>query len=310
MAYREFGCAVALMIVLGLGFYPAMWVGRRRRAAVFWLTATAIVLLPLAILPRATLLRFLAAVQAVMVGFTLYDSYKGAGRGYLPGWRVYAASIPNPFAIVLRRVLSERKPSAKSDAIAALLNLIAGAAAIELLIQIFRIDWHRHSFVAEHCCKTIGLFLVVQFLLNGLAAESRLLGIPSTDFAGPFVLARTPAEFWRFYNRPIGQWLTEYVFNPLGVARHPVRATLLTFAFSGVMHEYLFDLAAGRFLGTQMAFFLIQGLAAALTLRLRPCGCAAIPAVLLTFAFNLLTARLFLASMNAVLPFYVIRTPH
>jgi hypothetical protein len=42
-----------------------------------------------------------------------------------------------------------------------------------------------HSFVAEHCSKAVSFFLVVQFLLNGLAAASRLLGIPATDFAGP-----------------------------------------------------------------------------------------------------------------------------
>jgi len=53
-----------------------------------------------------------------------------------------------------------------------------------------------------------------------------------------------------------------------------------------------------------MAFFLIQGLAVIATLRIRPRGWAVAPAIVLTFAFNLLTARLFLAAMNAVAPLF------
>jgi hypothetical protein len=264
--------------------------------------------LPLIILPKAKLLRLLAAVMAVMMGFRLYDRHRSAEEGFRPAWRVYAVSIANPFTIVLRRALKEASPAKKSDVLAAVLGLSAGAAAIGLMIGIFRIDWASHSFVAEYCVKALGLFLVVQFLLNGLAAASRLLGIPATDFAGPFFLARTPAEFWRFYNRPVGQFLNDYVFTPLGGPRHAVLATLATFAFSGVMHEYLFDLPARRILGTQMAFFLIQGLAVIATLRIRPRGRAAAPAIVLTFAFNLLTARLFLMAMSAVVPFFASRS--
>jgi D-alanyl-lipoteichoic acid acyltransferase DltB (MBOAT superfamily) len=255
MAYRQFGIAVGLMIALGLAFYPALWLARGRRAVVFWVLLVAVLLLPLGILPRARLLRLLAAVMAVMTGLRLYDRHRSAGDGFRPAWRVYAVAMGNPFAIVLRRVLKERRRATRSDVVAAAVGLSAGAAAIGLMIGIFRIDWAVHSFVAEHCSKTLGLFLVVQFLLNGLAAASRLLGIPATDFAGPFVLARTPAEFWRFYNRPVGQFLSDYVFTPLGGPRHAVFATLATFAFSGVMHEYLFDLPARRIVGTQMAFF-------------------------------------------------------
>ena len=124
---------------------------------------------------------------------------------------------------------------------------------------------------------------------------------------GPLFLARTPAEFWRFYNRPVGQFFHEYVFKTLGGPRRPVLAVFLTFVISGVIHEYLFDVPARRILGTQMAFFLIQGVAVIARLRVRPRGWAAAPAVILTFAFNLLTARVFLASMHAVVPFYASR---
>jgi hypothetical protein len=56
-----------------------------------------------------------------------------------------------------------------------------------------------------------------------------------------------------------------------------------------------------------MAFFLIQGLAVIATLQFRPRGRLAATMALLTFAFNLATVRIFLASMDAVVPFYAPR---
>jgi D-alanyl-lipoteichoic acid acyltransferase DltB (MBOAT superfamily) len=124
--------------------------------------------------------------------------------------------------------------------------------------------------------------------------------------ANPFA-ARTPADFWKRYNRPAQQFLYEDVFKPLGGRRSPVRATLATFLVSAIIHEYVFDIAVGRVQGYQAAFFLIQGLAVAATLRVRPAGRAAVPWVVGTFAFNLATSVLFFASIGEVLPFYARR---
>lgn len=307
MAYRQFTLALALILTLGLAFYPPLSLAPRRRTILLYAITVAILLLPLIILAKARLLRLLAAAMALMTALRLYDRHQAAARGFRPNWRLYAYSIANPFAFNLRRVLAEPKPNTKSDILAALVNLSAGAVAVVLTVAVFRVNWAAHAFEVEHGAKSVSFFLAVQFLLNGLAAATRLLGVPATDFAGPYFLARTPAEFWRFYNRPMNQFLDEYLFKPLGGRRRAVSATLLTFAFSGVIHEYIFDLPARRFLGTQLAFFLIQGLAVAATLRLRPRGPAAFAATLLTLAFNLLTAPIFLASLNAVVPFYVAR---
>src|SRR5690349_7190806 len=112
MAWRQFGLSMTVMVALGLAFYPALWLARRPRTAILWLLLLAVFLSPLMILPKAKLLRLLAAVTAVMVGFKLYDADRSAGGGFRPAWRSYAASIPNPFSVVLRRVLKERRPEA------------------------------------------------------------------------------------------------------------------------------------------------------------------------------------------------------
>lgn len=176
-----------------------------------------------------------------------------------------------------------------------------------MMAGVFRIDWHRHRFITEHCTKAASFFPVIQFLPNVLAAAARLSGLPATNFAGPFFLARTPAEFWRGYNRPVNQFFNEHVFKPAGGRSRPLMVMLFVFVVSGIIHEYIFDVPAGRVLGSQMLFFLIQGFAVVATMRLRPRGWRAAGMVLLTFAFNLATARIFLASMNAVVPFYVNR---
>ncbi len=122
----------------------------------------------------------------------------------------------------------------------------------------------------------------------------------------PFA-SRTPADFWKRYNRPTQQFFHEDVFKPLGGRRAPIRGTLATFAVSAAVHEYIFDVAVGRFQGYQTAFFLVQGVAVAATLRVRPRGPAAVAWVAATFAFNLATSALFFASVGEVVPFYARR---
>src|SRR5262249_20958394 len=94
------------------------------------------------------------------------------------------------------------------------------------------------------------------------------------------------------------------VFKPSGGKRAPIRATMLAFFISGVVHEYLFDIGLGRIHGFQMAFFLLQGVAVAATVRIKPIGWRIVPWVVGTLAFNLTTGVLFFASVDSVLPFY------
>ncbi len=111
-------------------------------------------------------------------------------------------------------------------------------------------------------------------------------------------------QFWRRWNRPAQQFLEEYAFKPAGGPRHFIGATLVTFAVSGLAHEYVFDIAAGRILGWQMAFFALQGLAVVATRHVRPSARSRPGWLAATFAFNLLSSILFFRSVNAVVPFY------
>mgnify|MGYP002391522336 CR=1 FL=1 len=142
------------------------------------------------------------------------------------------------------------------------------------------------------------------------ASLMRLLGSPALELMIAPILSRTPADFWRRYNRPVNQFLHEHVFlRAGGLSRHGP-AILLAFFVSGLIHEYVFLAPIGRVCGYQMAFFLLQGAAVAATARFRPqAGLAALSA-LATAAFMLASASLFCASLNAVAPFYVSEVPN
>src|SRR4029453_16473246 len=92
--------------------------------------------------------------------------------------------------------------------------------------------------------------------------------------------------------------------GPARGRRHPMRPALLAFLVSAAVHEYVFAPAVGRVQGYQAAFFLLQGIAVAATLRIKPRGWRAIPWTLATLAFNLATAGLFFPSLKHALPIY------
>jgi len=267
----------------------------------FWLLILLVAILstPFVIPPQDRVIRLLSTVFAVMLGAKAYDLAGDESASDLSpiGFAIY---LFNPFSIVRRLVIAERKHPASSNWLSVGINGLLGVVALFIAIRTFSINWLDHAAITERCAKTFSVFFVIQFLPNALAALGRRFGVASTDFSGAFVLARTPAEFWRIYNRPAEQFFRMHVFNPAGGRRHFVRATLATFFVSGLIHEYVFDVAAGRLLGTQMLFFMIQAIAVIATARGRPNAKISTIAIPATLAFNVLSGTIFMSSMNAV----------
>lgn len=75
---------------------------------------------------------------------------------------------------------------------------------------------------------------------------------------------------------------------------------MAAFLVSGIVHEYMFSVAVGGVQGFQMAFFLVQGCAVVLTLRVK----AGTIGIMGTLAFNAITSILFFASLDGVIGFY------
>ena len=101
-------------------------------------------------------------------------------------------------------------------------------------------------------------------IVSGLVMQTGLQVEESFDAPA---LATSPKEFWgKRWNLFVARFAFRHVFLPLGGIRKPIAATLVVFAVSGLMHEYLVAAAAGHwspYAGWTLAFFMIQGLAVA-----------------------------------------------
>jgi hypothetical protein len=277
---------------------------RVTRIALLVVTSLLILAAPLIVPERARLLRCIAAVNAVTTVIKLLDAHLGATAGRRPRLESFLGFLVNIFGLVQRKLDELPHPAPRADVRRLVWNGLGFVAGAALVAFVFHINWRALPFVAEHAVKVVAFFLALIPLSTAAAAAWRLAGGRGLDFMNNPFVARTPADFWRRYNRPVHQFLEQDIFLPLGGRRRPLLGTVAVFVVSAAIHEYVFSMAVGRVQGYQTAFFLLQGLAVAATARLKPRGAAAAGWVAATFAFNLLTGVLFFASVNRVVPFY------
>jgi hypothetical protein len=266
--------------------------------------AVFIALSPLWVPLDARLLRCLAAVNAVMLLVKLYDLHIGAGQSRRPSFSSFLAFLPSPFSCVWRRLNDELRPTVRQNFARLGQALWKTTLASIVAVWIFRRDWTGMPFFAEHCAKTLAVFLTLMPLTVLAATLWRLAGGRARDVMDTPLLAPTPAEFWRRYNRPAQQFFYEDIFKRMGGLRSPTRATLATFAVSALIHEYLFDISLDRVQGYQALFFMLQGLGVIATMRMRFGGWRIWFGIGATWIFNLATGLFFFANVNELVPFY------
>ncbi len=142
-----------------------------------------------------------------------------------------------------------------------------------------------------------------------MIAALALAGYRATNAFRYPIFARSVLDFWSRYNVWIHRWLKRHVFVPIGRrGRRPALGILAVFAVSGLMHEYLIDVAVPELVGRQFAFFGLHGLGAiggawvgrryrAITGHPAP----KVPAVAATLGFVLLTAPIFIRCMDRII---------
>ena len=299
--------AVAIELGLACSFYQVLHLGRGARRVALAMLGPAILLAPQLIPPDRRFARLLAAILAVAEAGKLFDLLLGADRGDRPRFRSTFAFLINPASMVRRKLDLEPRPTRREDWRRLASMSLATVPGVVLFLVCYLLDWRAVPFAVEHSAKALLLFAIIVPGGSAGAALWRLLGGQARDpMNNPFA-ASTPADFWRRWNRPAQQFFLEDVYKPLGGPRQPIRATLATFLVSGLLHEYLFDIAASRVQGYQIAYFLIQGVGVMATMRGRRRGLSKFPTIAATLAFNLATGILFFASLDEVVAFYARR---
>lgn len=290
--------------------FPVLLRGGHLLWLVTFATCALIVSAPWLVPADAPLARFIASISAAVVAIKCIDASKDVHRGRPPAWREFTGFLANPFTLVRRHLVHERRPGRRESWLTVLAATTTGALAATLLSALFRVDWSDLPFLVEHTCKAAALMLTICAALGAAAGLWRLGGGTARDYMDQPWIARTPAEFWRRYNRNVHQFFWQDVFDGRRSRRAPVRSILLVFALSALLHELIFLAAIGEVQGYQTAFFLVQGLAAAATARVKVHGWRVIPWTAGTLVFNLLSSVLFFASLHQVAPIYAHGLPH
>lgn len=220
-------------------------------------------------------------------------------------FREWLGFLLNPCVLVERARRHDPGAPVGDSVRRALIGVLRMSAGAAILFVAFRHDFSGASFWVEHAVKTLAVYLLVfdgQFVVaTGLM---RMLTGRSLEFSKNPILAHSPADFWRRYNREAGRFLSMDVLVPLVGTRALLPGTAIVFIASGALHEYLAWAISGRLLGYQMAFFGLQGAATMLTLAWRPRGGVRVLGVVGTLAFNLLTSALFFASVDLFVDWY------
>jgi hypothetical protein len=248
-------------------------------------------------------LRLIGTLWAITMWVKIFDLYIAPLRGprRLVQWLVH---LPGFLTVVWRKLPEEPRYGLANELARLILGGGGFAVGLVAMSETWNFYWLDQPFGGEHVAKVSTLFLTLTAGAYAVAAGTRLAGLMARDAMDWPFLAATPADFWRRYNRPAQQFLYEDIFKQVGGWRHPVRATLLTFFVSGLVHEYVFAIPVGAIQAYQMTFFILHGVAVAATLRARPQGLWRLAATFFTLTFTLLTAVIFFASFNEVVPFY------
>jgi hypothetical protein len=304
MTLASFILAVATAYLAALLFFPALRLETRKRTAALIGSGALIAVSPLWIPLYMRSVRFFAALNAIALLVKLYDLHLAAGQSIRPRFGAFGAFLPNLFSVVWKKLAGEPRPTLHQNLVHLAQASWKTVIAVAFSVWLFKRNWQGVPFILEHCAKAMAVFVAL-IPLSALGATLwRLAGGRARDFMDATLLAATPAQFWRRYNRPAQQFLYEDVFKPVGGFRSPVRATLVTFVVSALVHEYVFGITLGRVQGYQTVFFLLQGLAVAASVRWRPKGRRLWLWIGITLVFNLATSVFFFASINGVFPFY------
>jgi hypothetical protein len=297
---------IAAAWVIGALFWVALRADDRPRSWILWLAMPVLAALPFAVSARHRVWRAIVAIACVTQWLKMYDLHYGRTQGARrPSFGKYILFHLNPCALVARRLVDAPYPTLGDN----LRRLVRGASSVavgaSVLQRVFRASrsgaW---PFLAEHSVKAVLAFLVVYGGFEILNAVWRLSGFRAPTVMLRFFLARTPAEFWRLYNRQVSQFFAEDVIEPLYPALGPGGATLAAFLMSGVLHEYVAFMAIGKIQFLMTAFFMLQGVGVVVTYRVRPTGAAAVIGVAATLAFEIATSVLWFANVNQLLPWY------
>ncbi|WP_448698681.1 MBOAT family protein [Mucilaginibacter sp. AW1-3] len=215
-------------------------------------------------IPVWRMLAIIATTFTAMKLIAVAEAYKGKRLGLsFKQWAIFASSWAGmraePFESLGGPALPNALPMVKFGISRIVIGLVLIAAA--------------HGVVALHLPSITNYILVSGLLLVGLSLilHFGLLSISAGMWrrhgANTYLLFRQPAtalsltEFWsKRWNIAFSEMTSVAIFRPLKNRVGAPVALMLSFAFSGLLHELALSLPVNAGYGLPMLYFIIQGL--------------------------------------------------
>jgi hypothetical protein len=302
-----YGYAIAVRPLLGI---PG-----RIGLAISIAVAFAVLFFPLIIKSDHIVLRGLASFACGELFFKMIDyaRLRSKPNADVGGYGKYLQFlIPFPVLLVVWEEKSRprvRPPSNLAEYILALPWVAVSGVAVVLIFIVPPVFEVMTIFAIEHAIKLLFFAILIESLSRAMHRIERIAGYETAPLVQNAISSLTPADFWKRYNTRVHAWMDLNIFRPAGGRRNPTRGILLTFLFSAIFHELMFDLATSSLTGYQFLFFACQAPAVLLSPRLKRfakrngllgnvvvrCG---------TIIWFALTSVLFFDGVRRVFPFY------
>lgn len=105
-------------------------------------------------------------------------------------------------------------------------------------------------------CWLAGFFALFQSFLNALAEMMRF---GDREFYGDWWNASNVRVYWTSWNKPVFNFMKRHIYSPLvGRGVPPVVAQIITFLFSGILHELLVGVPTHNILGVAFVGMAVQ----------------------------------------------------
>lgn len=299
-----FGFALAMWPLLK-SRHPGRWSGFVVYGLVF---AT-----PLIIAAENVPLRAVACVLTIELYFKMID-FAGQPAGEDQRFSRYARFlIPVPILLVCLRQRTRRGSCDFSRLLVSLGAALVFALCFETVLWLSHSQMVRSSFLLDHTLKFFLFTVAIESLSRMLHRLEQAAGFETPPLIDSAFRSRTVSEFWYRYNTRVHSWFDCNVFLPAGGRRSPVRAILLTFFLSAILHEVGFAIATSRVDGYQFAFFLLQApavvLGRAIQQKTKASPAAGVALHVSTILWMWATSMLFFHGVDRVFPFFYAADP-
>ncbi|MEC8194689.1 MAG: MBOAT family protein [Myxococcota bacterium] len=224
--------------------------------------------------------------------------YRGVALDTWQGFAGWAIMLPE--AAWPRSV--EERSRCRGQAGAAAMRFVAKAIAFVVLLGMN--EWLPVDRVrpAQLAWMSVTLYVFMSGVCDAFATVGFSLGFDVAPMFNSPLIARNPRDFWgRRWNLWFTRTAHRLIFEPTGGRAHPVRAGMMVFFASGLLHEVIATVGNLRVDGQMTAFFMVHGGSTMAFTKLSQQWPAPLPralAVALHFSWFMVTAPLFLDPMD------------